>query len=103
MLVDENDDLVIITQEGMIIRQKVSDISIFERNTQGVHLINLRENDKVVDITIIPKEPDEEELDREVEKAKNAPSMQASNTMEDVTEEQDEEEEFRDEELPEEE
>ncbi|HRR97727.1 MAG TPA: DNA gyrase subunit A [Candidatus Syntrophosphaera sp.] len=103
MLVDENDDLVIITQEGMIIRQKVSDISIFERNTQGVHLINLRENDKVVDITIIPKEPDEEELDREVEKAKNAPSMQASNTMEDVTEEQDEEEEFRDEEFPEEE
>lgn len=103
MLVDENDDLVIITQEGMIIRQKVSDISIFERNTQGVHLINLRENDKVVDITIIPKEPNEEELDREVEKAKNAPSMQASNTMEDVTEEQDEEEEFRDEELPEEE
>jgi len=103
MLVDENDDLVIITQEGMIIRQKVSDISIFERNTQGVHLINLRENDKVVDITIIPKEPDEEELDREVEKAKNAPSMQASNTMEDVTEEQDEEEEFKDEELPEEE
>ena len=103
MLVDENDDLVIITQEGMIIRQKVSDISIFERNTQGVHLINLRENDKVVDITIIPKEPDEEELDREVEKAKNAPSMQASNTVEDVTEEQDEEEEFRDEELPEEE
>ena len=103
MLVDENDDLVIITQEGMIIRQKVSDISIFERNTQGVHLINLRENDKVVDITIIPKEPDEEELDREVEKAKNAPSMQASNTMEDVTEEQDEEEEFRDEEVPEEE
>ena len=103
MLVDENDDLVIITQEGMIIRQKVSDISIFERNTQGVHLINLRENDKVVDITIIPKEPDEEELDREVEKAKNAPSMQASNTMEDVTEEQDEEEEFKDEEFPEEE
>lgn len=103
MLVDENDDLVIITQEGMIIRQKVSDISIFERNTQGVHLINLRENDKVVDITIIPKEPNEEELDREVEKAKNAPSMQASNTMEDVTEEQDEEEEFKDEEFPEEE
>ena len=103
MLVDENDDLVIITQEGMIIRQKVSDISIFERNTQGVDLINLRENVKVVAITIIPKEPDEEELDREVEKAKNAPSMQASNTMEDVTEEQDEEEEFRDEELPEEE
>jgi len=57
----------------------------------------------VVDITIIPKEPNEEELDREVEKAKNAPSMQASNTMEDVTEEQDEEEEFKDEEFPEEE
>ena len=102
MLVDENDDLVIITQEGMIIRQKVSDISIFERNTQGVHLINLRENDKVVDITLIPKEPDEEELDREVEKAKNVPSMTASKTIESDIEEKDEEE-FREEDFPEEE
>ena len=102
MLVDENDDLVIITQEGMIIRQKVSDISIFERNTQGVHLINLRENDKVVDITLIPKEPDEEELDREVERAKNVPSMSASKTIESDIEEKDEEE-FREEEFPEEE
>ena len=102
MLVDENDDLVIITQEGMIIRQKVSDISIFERNTQGVHLINLRENDKVVDITLIPKEPDEEELDREVEKAKNVPSMSASKTIESDIEEKDEEE-FREEDFPEEE
>ena len=102
MLVDENDDLVIITQEGMIIRQKVSDISIFERNTQGVHLINLRENDKVVDITLIPKEPDEEELDREVERAKNVPSMSASKTIESDIEEKDEEE-FREEDFPEEE
>lgn len=102
MLVDENDDLVIITQEGMIIRQKVSDISIFERNTQGVHLINLRENDKVVDITLIPKEPDEEELDREVEKAKNVPSMTVSKTIESDIEEKDEEE-FREEDFPEEE
>lgn len=105
MLVNENDDLVIVTQEGKIIRQKVSEISIFERNTQGVHLINLRENDKVVDITIIPKELDEEGLDREVEKSKNITTIQTQNSEEQYEQEEIEkdEEEPREEEIPEEE
>ncbi len=68
--VDDNDDLMIVTREGMIIRQKVSEITIISRNTQGVKLINLREDDKVRDITVIPHDPDDEELDKEVEKIK---------------------------------
>lgn len=75
MNVDDNDDLMIVTREGMIIRQKVSEITVISRNTQGVRLINLREDDKVRDITIIPHDPDDEELDKEVEKIKNSAPM----------------------------
>jgi len=75
MNVDDNDDLMIVTREGMIIRQKVSEITVISRNTQGVRLINLREDDKVRDITIIPHDPDDEELDEEVEKIKNSAPM----------------------------
>ncbi len=75
MIVDDREDLMIITQEGMIIRQKVTDISLISRATQGVKLINLNENDKVRDITNVSPDPDESELDKEVEKIKSAPPV----------------------------
>ena len=67
MLTYDDDDLMIITQGGMIIRQKVSEISVVGRNTLGVKLINLAPNDVVRDISLIHSEPDEESLDKEVE------------------------------------
>ncbi len=76
MCVDEKDDLMIVTQDGMIIRQKVADISKISRNTQGIKLINLKDKDKVRDITVIPEDPDDEELDKEAEKIKNAPPLE---------------------------
>ncbi len=48
-VVDE-DDFMIITQKGVILRQKVKDISIIGRNTQGVRLIKLDENDAIADV-----------------------------------------------------
>ncbi|MDP2173733.1 MAG: DNA gyrase subunit A [Candidatus Cloacimonadaceae bacterium] len=75
LLVNQNEDLMIITQDGMIIRQNVSDISVISRNTQGVRLINLNDKDKVRDITNVPNEPEDEEIDKEVEKIKSAPPI----------------------------
>lgn len=72
MMVNEGDDLMIITQEGMIIRQKVDVVSLISRNTQGVRLINLTGADKVRDITYVPSEPDDEEIDAEAEKLRAA-------------------------------
>ncbi|MDD4310131.1 MAG: DNA gyrase C-terminal beta-propeller domain-containing protein, partial [Candidatus Cloacimonetes bacterium] len=73
MLVRDEDDLMIITQEGMIIRQRVAEISQVSRNTQGVKLINLAADDEVRDISIVPAEPDDETLDKEVETLKANP------------------------------
>ena len=74
MLVTNDDDLMIITHSGMIIRQAVKDISVISRNTQGVRLINLAAKDQVRDITCVPPETDNEEvLDKVVEELKKAP------------------------------
>ncbi len=51
--VTEQDQLMIITGHGKIIRIRVADISIIGRNTQGVKLINLGEGEKVVGIAKI--------------------------------------------------
>jgi len=46
--VTDPDQLMIITEQGKIIRLKVADISVIGRNTQGVKLIDLAEGEKVV-------------------------------------------------------
>jgi DNA gyrase subunit A len=46
--VAENDELMILSGEGKIIRIRVSDISVIGRHTQGVKLINLEASERVV-------------------------------------------------------
>ncbi len=48
--VTDQDQLMIITEHGKIIRLRVADISVIGRNTQGVKLINLAEGEKVVGV-----------------------------------------------------
>jgi DNA gyrase subunit A len=56
--VNDNDDLMLITLHGIIIRCDVSRISVIGRNTQGVRLINLEDGDRLVDIALCEKEKD---------------------------------------------
>jgi DNA gyrase subunit A len=57
--VDENNDLMIITQSGLTIRMSISSLRIIGRTAQGVKLINLKDNDKIASITIVPASEDE--------------------------------------------
>jgi DNA gyrase subunit A len=45
--VTDTDDLMIITSKGILIRQKVKDIRVMSRNTQGVRVIRLDEGDTI--------------------------------------------------------
>ncbi|MBN1902793.1 DNA gyrase subunit A [Candidatus Sumerlaeota bacterium] len=56
----DGDELIMLTQQGMSIRCHVKDIRVISRNTQGVILINLQEEDKIVAVARI--EEKEEEL-----------------------------------------
>ncbi|MFN4226931.1 MAG: DNA gyrase subunit A [Candidatus Ratteibacteria bacterium] len=55
-LVSEEDEIIITTKKGIVIRIKVSDIRIVGRNTIGVRLINLPDDDKITDITKVERE-----------------------------------------------
>ena len=71
-IVDNTKDLIIITNEGIIIRLAVDKISEMSRVTQGVKLINLRENQKVSSISIVDTEEEvtetNEMIDDNIEK-----------------------------------
>lgn len=71
--VTEENDLLIITQNGLIIRMAVADIKQAGRNTQGVKLINIRDNDSIASVSVVAKS-DEEELPAEGETAPDAPA-----------------------------
>jgi DNA gyrase subunit A len=61
--VQEDEDLMIITQSGIIIRTAVSGISQLGRNTMGVRLIKISEGDEVATVTSVEKEEEEEQTD----------------------------------------
>jgi DNA gyrase subunit A len=62
--VTDKDDLMIITDKGQVIRTKISGISLLGRNTQGVRLINVKPDEKVVAVEKI-LDPDDDSTDGE--------------------------------------
>ena len=57
--VTEDNDLLIITKSGLIIRMAVSDIKQAGRNTQGVKLINIKDNDSIASVSVVAKGEEE--------------------------------------------
>jgi DNA gyrase subunit A len=56
----DDDDLMIITNAGVMIRQKVDLIRVIGRNTQGVKLIRLDDGSKISSVTKVMNETDED-------------------------------------------
>ena len=71
--VDNNNDVMIITDSGIVIRLDVGKISTMSRVTQGVRLINLKENSVVSSASIVDKEETDDNIDSEslVEESNN--------------------------------
>ena len=72
--VENDDELMLITTEGIIIRIQVSDVTVLGRITTGVKLINLKEGVSVASIakvvedkTLMPPEEAKEEADESEE------------------------------------
>ena len=61
---DDNNDLMIITKAGILIRTSVAELRVMGRNTQGVKLIRLKnEADEISSVTKIEKDPEPEEVE----------------------------------------
>ena len=61
----EKQDIMIITDSGIIMRMPLSQISLLKRATQGVRLIHLKDNQKVSTIALVEKE-EEKEIQEEI-------------------------------------
>ena len=57
-----DEDIIITTNSGIVIRLDVNKISTLKRNTQGVRLISLKDNQIVTNVTVTEKEEPEEEI-----------------------------------------
>jgi DNA gyrase subunit A len=62
----DNDDLMIINKSGIIIRLAISELRVMGRATQGVRLINLKENDAIAAVAKVINEESEEIEDIEI-------------------------------------
>ncbi len=58
----DTEDLVVMTTNGILIRQAVEEIRTIGRNTQGVRLIRLDDGDTIADITTVTREPEDDRL-----------------------------------------
>lgn len=100
-VVDDNDDLIIISNDGIIIRIKVSDIRLMGRYAAGVKVMRISDDAKIVAFTRTEhddeaetasvEEPSEEELEKEMAAAAAEESSEVVN--DDVPEDIDDEEE----------
>jgi DNA gyrase subunit A len=62
-LVGADDQLMLITNTGKIIRLRINDIRVIGRNTQGVRLIDLEEGERVVSLARLAEKEEEDEAE----------------------------------------
>ena len=55
-LVDDNDELMMVTDKGKLIRTAIEGINVISRNTQGVKLINLSKGETLIGIARLPEQ-----------------------------------------------
>lgn len=80
-VVNEDDRIIIVTEQGIMLRLKVGDIRSCGRSTQGVRLINLVAGDKISSVERIPSGDgmDDNEEVKETKDAKEAKDEEAKN------------------------
>jgi DNA gyrase subunit A len=75
--VTDEDGLMIINKSGMTIRMRVDSMRTMGRATQGVKLINIKNNDSIASVAVVPVEEEEDEILDE-----NGQSIATENTNE---------------------
>ena len=74
-LVNEDDDVMLITNTGTIIRTHVSEISVIGRVASGVRVMRTGEDINVTNFTVVEKQDEQEEFAEESDGAENAPEI----------------------------
>jgi DNA gyrase subunit A len=61
LLVDDNEEIMMITDKGKLIRTPVKDMSVISRNTHGVKLINCDPKEKLIAVGRVPEQEEDDE------------------------------------------
>jgi DNA gyrase subunit A len=77
--VTDEDDLMIITKKGTMIRMGVDTLRVMGRATQGVRLISLRKEDEIASIAKVPASEEDEEKDESVEGVNDSTDLNKEN------------------------
>lgn len=77
--VTDEDDLMIITKKGTMIRMGVDTLRVMGRATQGVRLISLRKEDEIASIAKVPASEEDEETDESVEGVNDSTELNNEN------------------------
>lgn len=89
-IVDIDDDIMIMTEGGIVIRTDSQNISRVGRNTQGVKVIRIEEGDRVATVAKLKKEENEEaivdELSTVVDEENVSPAVEAETVIEETEE-----------------
>lgn len=86
-IVNENEDIMVISNNGTIIRMHVADISMIGRNTQGVRIMRLKDSE-VATVAVAPREEEEDDNSENMTDSENQPlesNLQESETESDIT------------------
>ncbi|MDD3412204.1 MAG: DNA gyrase C-terminal beta-propeller domain-containing protein, partial [Eubacteriales bacterium] len=81
LAVNEDEDLLLITDDGTIIRMAVADIRVSGRATQGVRLMRIAEGARIMAVARAEQEDDEEESDEALEQAVEAITASDENVV----------------------
>jgi DNA gyrase subunit A len=69
LLVEDEDEIMLMTDAGKLIRMSVSGISVISRNTQGVKLIGMEEEETVAGVARLPEDAEDGEGVEEMDEA----------------------------------
>ena len=85
--VNEDNEVMMITTEGVIIQIRVNDINILKRITSGVKLINMDEGVKVAQMALVQREFDDADSEEEIQEESKEFSEENDDYLEDSDEE----------------
>ena len=83
-VVREDDDILIISDDGTIIRMAAADVNVYSRTAQGVRVMRVSEGTKVISLARVPQEEDKNQTEEAAEEATEPAEAPASAPQEET-------------------
>ena len=86
-VVQEDDDILIISDDGTIIRMAAADVNVYSRTAQGVRVMRVSEGTKVISLARVPQEEDKNQTEEAAEGTTDPADAPAETSASDPQEE----------------